>query len=135
MEITHLKKLVKKKPFWIVAALIAVIILFMRTGPDAVIELPKELHGEWVTAHPKYANRFIQFDRRLITISTSEKDFDLYAVLNVEKTDLKNGYLYNVAYREPPNLELTFSFFYDPSNGGVVRLKNQKNIEWKKRNT
>ncbi len=133
MENTHLKEIVKKKPFWIVVLIVVVIVLFMRTGPDAVIEIPKELHGEWVTTHPKYADRFIQFDKRLITISTSEKDFDLYAVLNIEKTDLNNGWLYDVSYREPPNSELTFSFSYDPSNGGVVRLKNQKNIEWKKR--
>ena len=131
MEIIRVKKLAKKKPFWIFA-LVPVLIILVRFAPHKALELPGKLYGEWVTTNPKYANRFFELEKRLITIGIDENDFDLYSISKIEKTDLKKGSLYTVTYRESLNSELTFSFYYDPSNGDVVRLKNQKNIEWKK---
>jgi hypothetical protein len=126
------KKHFKKKSFWIVA-LVFVLLLMVKFLSDEALELPEELYGEWVTTNPKYADRFFELNRTLITIGIGENDFDSYSISKIEKTDLKKGALYTVIYHESPNSESKFSFYYDPSNEGVIRLKNPQKIEWKKR--
>jgi len=41
-------------------------------------------------------------------------------------------FLYNIYYENLKSQEFKLSFYYDPSNGGVIRFKNQGKIEWRK---
>ena len=73
----------------------------------------------------------MEFKKDALIFGTGEENqpIQLIKKVNVVPQDGKN--LYMIYYLDPEGGESPFSFIYDAA-GGVITLKNQEEIEWKK---
>jgi len=51
---------------------------------------------------------------------------------DVKKDVQDNEVLYTIKYHNSDGVQYTLSFYYDATNGGMIKFKNQKNIKWRK---
>ena len=93
---------------------------------------PNELVGVWKTQDQKYADRFLEIDTDTITFGTGERNFETYTIKKIKKGLETKGMLYTVYYEDEAGNTYTFAFYYSPEMGGVLRLKNQREIIWEK---
>jgi hypothetical protein len=95
-----------------------------------------ELAGVWKTSAPKYKACFFELNENLIIFVNGHllKNIDVNFISKIKIIHRKRDILYNIYYENLENQEFKFSFYYDPSNGGVIRFKNQEKIEWRKGN-
>jgi hypothetical protein len=100
--------------------------------------VPGELIGVWRTSAPKYEDCYFQLTEDLIIFANEahlDKE-DVNRISGIKKTDRGKEVLYAVSYdvyfETKGGQECKFSFYYDPSEGGAIRFKNQLQIEWKK---
>ena len=116
---------------WIVMG-IAIFVAFLVFFPEKPTPLPDELFGVWTTPHPKYVDRYVDFTKATIIFGTGKGSADTNFISNVERTLQDNTILYTVYFHRAGGPEDKVSFYYDSENGGLMRFKNQKHIEWKK---
>ena len=95
---------------------------------------PNELVGIWKTSEPRYADRFIKIDQDTITFGTGEKNFEIYSIKKIymKKVPKESSILYTIHYKNGEGVWCKFAFYYSPINGGVIRLKNQRQMVWTK---
>ena len=61
----------------------------------------------------------------------AENGIELYTIeKRTKELDNENNVFYVVHYENEEGLELKHAFYYDPSGGGEIRLKNQKTVVW-----
>lgn len=94
--------------------------------------LPDDLVGVWKTSAPKYAGRSLEFTKDSIIFGTGEGNLDPHPIANIETIHEGNSILYTISHLNSEGQQYILSFSYDPANGGVIRLKNQKTIAWTK---
>jgi len=91
-----------------------------------------ELIGVWKTEDPKYEDRFFQLEPQTLSLGIGEGRVNTYRIQSVRWSLDGIGTLYTVSYWDyQEQTAETFAFYYDPV-GGVIRLKNQRQIEWRK---
>jgi len=104
--------------------------------PREPADIPDELLGVWKTCAPKYKRCFFEIKKDSITFVN--RDFlegpDINTVVKIEITKKEKQILYTIHYEKMKGEEYKFPFYYDTSEGGTIRLKNQKEIEWRKAN-
>jgi hypothetical protein len=95
-----------------------------------------ELAGVWKTSAPKYKDCSLELNEHFIMFVNGQflENIDVNFISNIENTRIGTQVLYDIYYENLENQEFKLSFFYDPSNGGVIRFKNQQKIEWRKGN-
>ncbi len=99
---------------------------------------PTTLHGEllgvWKTSTPKYEGCFFEITKDLIIFANRDllEVFNVNVISKIEKTQKEKQILYTIYYKRWKGEEYKLSFYYDPSEGGAIRFKNQKEIEWGK---
>lgn len=100
-------------------------------GPEAV---PNELIGVWKTSAPKYKDCSIELTRDYIIFTNSHLGayVDTNFVLRMKKVRERGYFLCTIRYENIREQRYDFSFYYDPTKGGVIRLKNRIDVEWKK---
>lgn len=125
--------------------------LFFACQPTTDNSIPDYLIGMWVTSAPKYKSSYITFSTYYIMFGNVQENHVLmYSIKSIKKVNLNKDDLFTIIYIddiERKDKENTFSFYHTPvikspvKNGradisqmtsGVLRLKNKKNIEWKK---
>ncbi|MFQ5988857.1 MAG: hypothetical protein ACE5K9_02965 [Candidatus Methylomirabilales bacterium] len=94
--------------------------------------VPDDLLGVWKTSEPKYANRFFELKKDAVIFGTGKDNADTYPVDSIEKTRDEEGLLYHIYYLNVQGQRYTFSIYYDATNHGVIRFKNQKHFTWKR---
>ncbi|MCZ6479433.1 MAG: hypothetical protein V3U42_06750 [candidate division NC10 bacterium] len=94
--------------------------------------LPANLLGVWKTSEPKYADRFFELTKDAIIFGTGGDNVDTYPIASIERTRDEEGLLYNIHYLNREGQQYTFSIYYDSTNHGVIRFKNQKHFTWTK---
>ena len=110
---------------------------------ERTTSVPEQLHGVWTTAAPEYADAFLEFTSETVVFGTGLYAANSYLVVdleevreekvslyNLDKIPLEKGSLYTVSYKDIDSEEFQLSFYYDPTNGGVIRLKNQDHLIW-----
>ena len=83
-------------------------------------------------SEPKYADRFFELKKDAIIFGTGGDNVDTYPIASIERTRDEEGLLYNIHYLNRHRQRYTFSIYYDPTNHGVIRFKNQKHFTWTK---
>ncbi len=116
---------------WIIIG-IAALVAFLVFLPGRPTPLPDELVGVWTTSHPGYADRYLDLTKVTIIFGTGRESIDTNFISNVETTLQDKTILYTIYFHRVGGPEDKVSFYYDPGNGGIIRFKNQKHIEWKK---
>jgi hypothetical protein len=95
---------------------------------------PNELVGVWTTSEPKYIDRFIKIGNDTITFGTGGENFESYSIRKIhrKKVPKESSILYTIHYKNGEGVWFKFAFYYSPVNGGVIMLKNQRQIVWAK---
>jgi len=96
---------------------------------------PDGMKGEWITSAPKYKGFSFEIsDQSLVFIDeNAEQPVEVYPISRIEKHE-KEKNLYTIYYRVDESGDYRFSFYFDPSSGGSITLKNQRKYLWKKVN-
>lgn len=96
--------------------------------------VPGELAGVWKTSAPKYKGCYFELTQDSIifaNVSLSARTNN--SISKIEKLQRSgNQIFYTIHYEDREGLGYKFSFFYDPSRGGTLRLKNQRGVVWRK---
>jgi hypothetical protein len=100
--------------------------------PKQHTRFPENLIGTWTTSEQKYANRFFELSQINVTYGIGKKKTAVYYISNAEKHVQDNTMLYTIEYHNSDGMQYTRSFYYDATNGGVIKFKNQKHIPWTK---
>jgi hypothetical protein len=111
---------------------ILTVLLGCRASKEPVV-VPSELHGIWKTEDSRYEGRSFELRADTIILALGEEGKESYPIETLEKRQELRGTLYVLTYR---NLIEGFSdsllFYFEPREGGLIRFKNQMEIEWKK---
>ncbi len=91
---------------------------------------PETILGVWKTSHPKYADRFIEIKKEFIVFGTGGDSSTVHAIADVEQTGDGKDILFTITHLNHAGQRYFFSFYYDPSNHGTMRFRNQKHITW-----
>ena len=94
--------------------------------------MPDDLLGAWITPDPMYADRFFELKKDLIIFGTGGSAVDIGNISQITETAQEERTLYTIYYDTSEGVELLFSFFYEPTDGGQITLKNQEQIVWRK---
>jgi hypothetical protein len=97
--------------------------------------VPKELLGVWATTEQRYASCTFEVTDKMIIFSNDSLDHtDINHVTGIEKIIEEGQTLYHIDYKDSEGLKYTLSLIYSKArNRGVVRLKNEMQIEWTKK--
>jgi len=98
--------------------------------------IPDDLLGVWKTSAPKYKRCFFEITKDSITFVNRDslEGHDINTIVKIEITKEEKQILHTIHYKKMKGEEYKFSFYYDMSEGGTIRFKNQKEIEWRKAN-
>ncbi|MEE9521559.1 MAG: hypothetical protein V3W05_02010 [candidate division NC10 bacterium] len=94
--------------------------------------VPEMLLGVWKTAHPKYADRFIEIKKDVIIFGTGGESIELHALADISESREGKLFFYTISHINHHGQRYTFTFYYDPDDGGTMRFKNQRRIIWTK---
>ena len=113
----------------------AILILFFGAQCQKEFTVPKELIGIWVTDDPKYADHPFEIKKQTLIFEQGQGylDFDVFPIVNMEKTDADGNTLYIIHYVLPAGKKFEFSFYFASAEGGVIRFKNQPEMKWTKK--
>ena len=117
-------------------ALLVMAILVSTLGCRAAQEpaaVPAEFHGRWTTRDARYADRAFELTTDTITLVQGGEVTTPLPVQKFERAQEGGAIAYVLTYRNlAEGTTDTLRFYYEPRDGGVIRLKSQRNIEWKK---
>jgi hypothetical protein len=102
--------------------------------PEGPETLPTELEGVWMSPAPRYKNDTLELSKEFIVFTSgNSQDFvNVNFIVKVEEKPGKDHIFYIIHYENIDEQRYKFAFYYYPSSGGVMRLKNRKDIEWRK---
>lgn len=89
-----------------------------------------DLNGVWTTSHSQYQDRFLQFDDDTITFGWGADGMGAYTIDNIESEPGEDGTLVQVRYHDLAATDYQINFWYVDHNGGRLRIKNQKGVDW-----
>jgi hypothetical protein len=117
---------------WIfIAAVVLALCPGCRSREEVVV--PPELIGTWKTDDAKYENRYFKFAPGTLSLGMGEESSETYPIRSVKKSQDERGTLYAVGYMNyAQKFEDVLVFYYDPSEGGTIRFKNQPKTAWAK---
>ena len=93
-----------------------------------------ELLGVWKTCAPKYERCFFEITKNsIIFVNRAVSEIcDVNTISKIETTHEEKKILCTIHYKGCEGQKYKFSFFYDPSECGAIRFKNQTHIKWVK---
>ena len=97
-------------------------------------DIPEALIGKWTTTESRYEDRFFEITKETLIYGLGGDKQDVYSISNLERDLVGNQLLYSISFKNKKGFKFKRSFYYEPANGGVIRSKNQKNVEWTKIN-
>ena len=112
----------------------AILTSFLACQSNENSTVPDELTGVWKTSVLKYENCFFELNKNIIIFANGNllQNRDVNFILKIESTPKEGQILYSIYYENLEDKNFKFSFYYDPSDGGIIRFKNQEKIEWRK---
>jgi len=109
----------------------ALVIALFSFGCSRNTDVPAELIGIWKTAASNYADRHLAFDQHYITLGLGAGGEVSYIIKNIESRKQDSGTAYTFYYVDSEEEEWTLSFYFEPTNDGLIILNNSDNV-WKK---
>ena len=117
----------------LIRILISFVIITALFGCESVEDrsVPDIFIGVWKTSEPKYSNSFIKFTQSTIIFGTEEGSVTRFGITKIKKEYEEGNIFFTIHYTNLEGQEYRFRFNSD-INGEMIRLKNQRNIIWKK---
>jgi hypothetical protein len=120
----------------VVLAVIAVIALIVqwRTEPERTeVGVTREIAGRWVTANPRWADRFLEITPGEVVFGQGEEGEARYRIVSVYRVpsseEAPGGTSYVIRYRENAD-EGAVSDLELSVVDGALRLASQPNVKW-----
>lgn len=89
-----------------------------------------ELNGVWTADHPRYADRFLQFDDQTITFGRGPDGVGSYAIDRMDSEQVDNSILVHIRFLDLESNEYDLNFYYSGQGGGKIWMKHQKGVYW-----
>ncbi len=86
--------------------------------------------GVWKTSAPKYKDRFFKISESTIAFGIGNGNSKMFNVDRVIKTVEEKKTVYTISYNDVEGSDFKLAFYYTPKNKGMIRFKNQQEIEW-----
>jgi hypothetical protein len=94
--------------------------------------LPTEIQGHWVTQSPGYQERYLQLEKDFVLIGVAQDETpSIQRVYRVETEGNGRQMTYKI-YSTGAESDFTLTIYFDPANGGEIKVKNQPGIVWKR---
>lgn len=90
----------------------------------------EDLQGCWVSEHPNYQNRFLQFFDDTVTFGRGEMGSGSYMIDKIDSEPSDYGALVHLRYYDEDTGDGLFHFYFMTQNGGVIWMKNQRDVHW-----
>jgi hypothetical protein len=118
----------------VILSMLSISIFFWGCAQKGDETLPPDLVGVWKSSAPRFKYDTLQLSKEYIVFTSGEfQDFiNVNFIQKVERKPERNHVFYVIHYENIHEQEYKFSFYYYPTKGGVIRLKNQMDSEWKK---
>lgn len=128
----------KPLPFKTIGSLlligISIVLIYLLWGPTANESMQAvtlaELKGVWRSPQPAYKDRFLQFDDQTITFGWGADGSGSYTIAAIDSQPDDAGTLVRVRYHDLADTVYQFQFLYVDRVGGLLRIKNQKGVDW-----
>ncbi len=120
------------KPIIAALAICAVLLACESKGPKSI---PPEMLGVWKTSAPKYEGCFFELAKDKVSFANKNylESFVIHKISKIKiTTPSVEKLLCTVYYKGSEGQTSEFSFYFDPSDGGSIRFKNQTAINWEK---
>ncbi len=114
------------------SVLVTILMLLLGCQSRKSTTVPDELVGVWKTLNTQYADRFLWITNTSIIFGTGDGQIAFYPIVAVEQAREGEALLYTILYLNEARQQYRFLFYFEPSNGGVIRWKNKRDIEWAK---
>ena len=122
----------KCKPIIIALTICAVLLACESKGPKSI---PPEMLGVWKTSAPKYEGCFFELTKDKLSFA-NEAHLDSFVFHRISRIEIitprAKKLLCTLYYKGSEGQKSEFSFYFDPSDGGSIRFKNQTTIKWVK---
>ena len=127
------QKLLHHKSHWIalVGLSLALVSTLLWCTRETDVSIDSFL-GVWKTSAPKYKDRFFEISESTITFGTGNGNSKKFTVDRVIKTVEEKKTVYTISYNDVEGSDFKRAFYYTSKNNGVIRFKNQPEIEWKR---
>jgi hypothetical protein len=114
-----------------VCALFLAVIGALRLLPPRTDPLPDALIGVWETWEPEYAGRRFEIKPTSLVLQTGEgiAAHRVFSIDNVRRGSGANTTWYTITYDDDGTPQ---TFVVSAQEGGAVRVKNQRDIVWRK---
>ena len=109
----------------------AILLVFCACRHSKNTTVPVDLIGVWKTPEPTYADRHFEITKDTLSFGTGEGRIDSHPILSIEEVpQVPQGaeHFYIISYADNGQKSV-FSFHL---NNGVIRIKNQKALQWTK---
>ncbi|UCE41500.1 MAG: hypothetical protein JSV17_00475 [Candidatus Aminicenantes bacterium] len=112
------------------AALIAVIAI----GCGKITTASEDLIGVWKSSDIQYSDTSFEIQKNAITFRNKEGNRNSYGIIEIKKKMMedRNWVLYTIYYMNRDMQKVEFPFYFQMSNSGLIRFKNQPSLVWKK---
>ena len=119
-----------------VTILLILIVLISACPSSKEKSFPQELIGLWETDEPRYDGCSIEISDNQIIFSNIHENYTEYnKITGIEKSVEDGEILYNIDYENKEGLEYKSSLVYMKTGGReVIHYKNQKDVQWVKKN-
>lgn len=94
--------------------------------------IPDDLLGVWRAPGTKYEGRFLDISRLMLSLGVGGQRMTVYFIRLVKAEVRGKRVLYTFFCEDLEELEDRISLYYDPSDGGVIQLKNVPDVYWRK---
>lgn len=125
------QKILHHKSRWIALVGFSLVLIstLLLCTPEADVSIDSFL-GVWKTSAPKYKDRFFKISESTITFGIGNGNSNKFIVDHVIKEVEEKKTVYTISYNDVEGSDFKLAFYYTPKNNGVIRFKNQQEIEW-----
>lgn len=118
----------------LIPALMVLATIFFGCQGGKMQSVPDELQGVWKPLDLQYADRSIDFGQYTIIFGIGEEEFNSYSIHYLRMKRGRDGKSteYSITYEDEKGEEYILTLNYYPENNGMIKLKYQEYIVWKR---
>jgi hypothetical protein len=122
--------MIRKSIIALVLFLVLYFAFFRQEDLFKTTDMPQALIGVWATDSPRYAERFIKFDKKLLTMGLGEFGTTNYPIKELKRRMDGNQESFELVYGQNNEPGQSLHFEYDSADGGTIKIRNQKDVVW-----
>ena len=113
---------------------LAAFIALITISCGKITSVSDELIGVWKSSDVQYKDTSFEIHQKAITFRTKEGDSNRYGIVEIKKEMMedKRWVLYTIYYINQDLQKMEFPFYYQLSDSGLIRFKNQPSLVWRK---